>query len=338
MILTPGQLNRRAELYHQLGTMIAAGVPLSQALQMASRNPSIGSMRKIIPMLLSHLESGLSFGDSMIRIHGWMPEFDVALLSVGEQSGRLDNSFKILATFYSNRAKIIRDTIAGSIVTVATFHVFLLVFPLKLLTDFVMGIMNNNHAQCVPFIVEKIVAFGSLYALAFCLIFASQGNRGRSWRGMIESIMQMVPILRVAQKNLALARLSAALEALINAGVSIVKSWELAATACGSQQLIKGISNWPPELERGATPAELVNRTRYFPEMFANLYSTAEQTGKLDETLLRLQTFYQEEGFRALSMFTRIMNGTIYGLLVLLVAYNVIHFYTGYFNNALNAF
>ena len=106
----------------------------------------------------------------------------------------------------------------------------------------------------------------------------------------------------------------------------------------GSPYLKRRVAEWHPEFEHGRTPAEMVNQTRYFPEMFANLYQTGEVSGKLDETLRRLQVYYQEEGFRNLTTFTRIMNGTIYGLVALLVAIFVIRFYVGYFNAALNSF
>jgi len=84
-MVTPGQLNRRAQLYNQLGSVIAAGVPLVQALEMASRNNSLRGSRKTILALIGDLQAGRTFSDSMARVHGWMPEFDVALLSVGEK-------------------------------------------------------------------------------------------------------------------------------------------------------------------------------------------------------------------------------------------------------------
>jgi type II secretory pathway component PulF len=335
---TPGQLNRRAQLYDQLGSMIAAGVPLVKALEMASRNASLRSSQTTILALIGHLHEGHTFSDAMAKVHGWMPEFDVALLSVGEESGRLDASFKLLARYYASRARIIRDTISGMIVSVATFHVFLLVFPLSYLIAFVLGIVNNNFADCLPFIIEKTVAFGALYGTVFFLIFACQGHRGEYWRAFVESIFNLVPMLRTAIKYLALARLASALEALTNAGVSVVKGWELAAASCGSPQLKREVLEWLPQLESGLTPADMVTQIRYFPEMFANLYHTAEVSGKLDETLLRLNTYFEEEGFRTLQAFTRILNGTLYGLIVLLVGYNVIRFYVGYFNAALNSF
>src|SRR4051812_11544880 len=141
MIVTPGMLNRRAEFYHQLGATIAAGVPLISALELAVKNSNIGSERKIVPLLIQQLHSGMTFSQSMVQTKGWMPEFDIALLSVGEQSGRLDSSFKILGGYYSTRARIIRDTISDLIVTICTLHVFILIFPLGYLISFVMGIM-----------------------------------------------------------------------------------------------------------------------------------------------------------------------------------------------------
>src|SRR5215475_3449102 len=129
MIVTPGQLSRRAHLYYQLGSMLEAGVPIMKALDMAGRHPEVRGSRKTVNELMQSMQSGLTFTESMTRAQGWMPEFDVALLSVGEQSGRLDQSFKLLGKYYESRATVIRDTISDLFTTLATLHVFLLIFP-----------------------------------------------------------------------------------------------------------------------------------------------------------------------------------------------------------------
>ena len=338
MIFTPGQLKRRAELYHQLGSMIAAGVPLIEALEMAGKNSGLRVSRKIILSLVENLKNGLTFTDSMVKIHGWLPEFDIALLSAGEHSGRLDYCFKQLGFYYETRATIIRETISGLIRTAITFHLFLMLFPLGLFFNFVLGIVNNEYARCLPFIAEKILVFGALYGIAFFFIFASQGNRGVRWRALVEHVVQAIPVLRIAQKYLVMSRLSAALEALVSSGVSIVKGWPMAAAASGSPHLNKVVEGWKPHLEGGSTPAELVRETPYFPEMFVNLYHTGEISGKLDESLGRLHAYFREEGFLQLRMFTKILNGVLYGMVAILVGYNVIRFWVGYFNTAMGSF
>jgi len=338
MIFTPGQLNRRAELYHQLGSMITAGIPLIQALQMGADNHSLRASRKTILAIIEHLRNGLTFSDSMARVQGWMPDFDIALLSAGEHSGRLDNSFKLLATYYETRAAILRETLWDMFRTVMTLHVFLFIFPLSFLIGLVMGIMNNNYAGCFWFIAEKVAVFGLLYGIVFFFIFACQGKRGERWRSFVESIAQMIPFLRTAQKNLALSRLTAALGALITSGVSIIQSWPMATAASGSVRLKREISTWEPKLQSGLTPSELVNDTPYFPEMFKNLYHTGEVSGKLDESLSRLQQYTHDEGFRTLRLFTRLLNGVIYALVAVMVGYTVITFYMNYFKTAMAGF
>jgi type II secretory pathway component PulF len=318
--------------------MITAGVPLTEALEMSGRNSSLRASRKVILTLVENLKNGLTFTDSMVKIHGWLPEFDIALLSAGEHSGRLDYCFKQLGSYYATRATIIRETISGVFRTAITFHLFLFLFPLGLFFKFVLGIVNNEYVHCIPFIAEKILVFGALYAVIFFFIFASQGNRKEGWRILVEHVIQAIPILRTAQKYLVMSRLSAALEALVSSGVSIVKGWPMAAAASGSPHVKKAVDEWKPHLEGGSTPAELVRETPYFPEMFVNLYHTGEISGKLDESLGRLHTYFREEGFLKLRMFTKILNGVVYGLVAILVGYNVIRFWVGYFNSAMAGF
>lgn len=334
---TPWELNRRAQLYEQLASMIAAGVPLTKALEMAARNPSIRAARKVIPALIGQMQEGHTFTDSMVKIKGWLPEFDVALLSVGEQTGRLDESFSLLARYYASRAKIIRDTLAGLAISMVTLHVFLLIFPLGFLISLARAIMDGRFSEAMPFFAEKFLVFGVIYGVVFFLVFACQGKRGERWRAPVESIFHMIPVLRTAVKHLAIARLASALGALTGAGVPVVKSWELSAAACGSPRLKREVLQRTPQIEGGLTPAEMVGQIGYFPEVFSNLYHTAELSGKLDETLVRLHTYFEEEGFRALRLFARILNGVIYGALVALVAFNVIRFWMHYYGGLLNS-
>jgi type II secretory pathway component PulF len=272
----------------------------------------------------------------MSLVHGWLPDFDTALLSVGEQSGRLDQSFRLLASYYDSRAKLIRDTLAGLMVTAATLHVFLLVMPLGFLIEFAQGVMNGDLKQMLPFIIEKIAVYGILWGSIFLSIFASQGNRGEGWRSAVESVLGCVPVLRTARKYLSLGRLAAALEALNSAGVSVTYGWELASAASTSPRLRRIVSDWAPQVEAGSTPGELVSQDGYFPEMFSNLYFTGEQSGRLDDALMRLRAYYEEEGFRLLRVFTRIMNGVIYGSVAVMVGYYVINFWVHYYGTLLN--
>ena len=311
--------------------MITAGVPLIKALEMAGKNASFRASNKHISTLLEHLNNGQSFSDAMLQAQGWLPDFDTALLTAGEQSGKLEFSFKALGDYYATRATIFRETISNLSIAALNLHVFIFIFPLRLLIRFVMGMMKNDYSQCIPFIVEKAAVYGVLWGTIIFFIFACQGKRGERWRSILEYLNQAIPMLRTALKYLVLFRFTTALDALLNSGISIIKGLPMAAAASASPHLKKNIAEWPAKLEAGITPAELINQERYFPEMFANLYHTGEISGNLDDSIKRLKTYYYDEGIRLLRTFMRIFSRVIYFLIVIMIAYNVIGFYTSYF-------
>ena len=351
-MVTPGQLTRRAALFEQLAAMISAGVPLTKAMEMAGRNRSIGISPKVIQQITHHLQEGHTFTDAMLLMSGqkqgvdvslkpiktyWLADFDIALLSAGEESGRLDATFRLLARYYASRAKIIRDTISNLIITTITLLVLLLVFPIGLLQSFVLGIFNNEYANCLPFLIEKLLVFGTLFGGIWFLAFVCQGNRGEGVRRIVESVFNLVPVLRMAIKYLAVARLSMALDALLNSGVPMIRAWEMAVAACGSPRLKREVLRWTPEMETGTTPADMVGQIAYFPEMFVQLYQSGEISGKLDESLTRLHTYFEDEGFRKLQTFSRILNMVIYFTVAICVAVFVINFWRQYYGNLLNS-
>jgi type II secretory pathway component PulF len=121
------------------------------------------------------------------------------------------------------------------------------------------------------------------------------------------------------------------LEALVHAGEGIVEAWPLAAAASGSPALRREVAGWRPKLAAGQTPAEILRTSAPFPETFTNLYSSGEISGSLDVTLKRLTRYYLDEGSRNIQMAARIGPGIAYALVALYIAWRVISFYMGYF-------
>src|SRR5256885_13143940 len=96
LIITPGQLSRRADFYYQLAQLTSAGLTLMHALEHLKQNPPSFSYRVHIRNLLEDLKHGYTFTESLRRQKGWLPAFDVALLHAGEHSGRLESCFRLL--------------------------------------------------------------------------------------------------------------------------------------------------------------------------------------------------------------------------------------------------
>lgn len=319
MITSPRQFNQRAELFHQLAQLTSAGLGIIPALEQIKRSPPTRSYREPVRRLLEELAQGATVADSLHRL-GWLPAFDLALIEAGERSGRIDACFRLLAGYYHERARLIRQMAADLMYPVFVYH--LSVFVVTLLEFLWSG----------PWLLVLLGGLLPVYAATAFLMYASQDQRNEAWRAKVEAISRPIPVLGTARHYLALARLAAALEALISAGVNIFEAWDLAAAASGSPALRRAVAAWKPNLTAGQTPSEMVQTCSQFPEMFAGLYASGEVSGKLDESLRNLNRLYDEEGLRKLHLVATWVPRMIYFMVALIVAYIVIRFWIGYFN------
>jgi type II secretory pathway component PulF len=325
-IVTPRQFSQRAEFYHQLAQLTSAGIGLLPALEQLKRNPPGNSFRGPIQRLLDELTQGRTFAASLQHLDGWLPEFDISLIDAGERSGRLDACFRLLADYYNDQSRIRKQMITQLLYPIGLVHfaalVFIVVLPFA---------KSQFSASILLLLVKAVLALAPFYLATAFVIHATHSRHGEKWRALIESIVRRIPILGTARHYLAIARFAAALEALISAGVNIIQAFDLAGNASGSLAVRHAVAAMKPAVTAGKTPAEAIRAYPVFPDLFANLYSSGEVSGKLDETLKRLYAHYQEEGTHKLQMFAQWLPRLIYFLVAGMVAYNVIKFWTGYF-------
>ncbi len=326
-IVTPGRLTRLAEFYHQLGAMLSAGITLVQSLEQIQSGGTASVLHCPVPRILESLRQGHTFTESLTRLGGWLPPFDLALIQAGELSGRLDVTCRQLAAYYRDRAQLARQVMSDLALPVFIVHaaVFLAAFPRLFLTG-----------EVGPFLRQTLGVLAPMYFLTFWFLWACQGKRGAVWRGALERILHPLPILGKARRHLALARLAAALDVLLNAGVPVQDAWLLAAAASASPALERATRRWPDRLNAGETPAELLRASPEFPAFFSNCYGTGEVSGTLDDALKRLREYYQDDATRKLHMVAEWTPRLIYLAIVVLMAFRIIGFWTSYYDNILS--
>lgn len=326
LIVTPGQLAKRAEFYFQLSAMIRAGLPVIKALENLERKPPGMGYAKPIRKILDHLQQGNSFSSALELVGNWMSPFDKALLDAGEKSGRLDECFKMLADYYEATTKRIRQVIGRMMYPVGLLHFALLIFPL----DKLKGLVLDGNVNA--FLMQKLGTFIPAYLLCFGFLVLLQSKRFSFWRSTLEFILGLVPFIGGARKAVALGRLTSALEALINAGVNIIDSWEMAAEASGSPRIERAVGKWRPHIESGAqTPGDMLQATNVFPDVFASIYKTGELSGQLDDALVRLREYFHQESERKMDVFTKALITLVVVGVMLTIGYFIISFYSEHF-------
>lgn len=321
LVITPGQLTRRAELYHQLAQLTAAGLPILSSLEQIGRHPPSRAFRTPLRIIRQEINEGSTFIEAVGRSGRWLPQFDLALLEAGEHSGRLDACFRVLADYYADRARMARQMIADLAYPVFLFHFAIFILPFA--QFFTSGDWQVYLLKTVGVLIPFYLGFAAI-------LYAAQSKHGETWRSVLERLLHPIPILGSGRRELALARLAMALEALLNAGVSIVNAWELAAKVSGSPALRRTVTAWKPDVLAGQTPAEALTASGVFPDLFDNQYHSGEVSGKLDETLKRLRQYYQEEGTRKIHAVAQWVPRLIYLIVALFIAYRIVSFFRDY--------
>lgn len=322
LVITPGQLTRRAELYHQLAQLTAAGLPILGSLEQIGRHPPSPAFRAPLRTIHQEINNGSTFIEAVGRSGPWLPPFDLALIEAGEQSGRLDVCFRVLADYYSDRARMARQMIADLAYPAFLFHFAIFILPFA-------ELFKSGDWQ--PYLFKTFGVLIPVYLGLIAMVYAGQSKHGEAWRSFVERLLHPIPVLGSGRRDLALARLAMALEALLNAGVNIVTAWELAAKVSGSPALRRAVTAWKPEVLAGQTPAEALSASGVFPDLFENQYHSGEVSGKLDENLKRLRQYYQEEGTRKIHAVAQWVPRIIYLIIALFIGYKIVSFYAGYF-------
>jgi type II secretory pathway component PulF len=316
-------LDQRANLYHQVGASLAAGIPLAETLRfLVDQSP--GAERAALAASVERLRKGSSLTEALRQSGGPQPEFDIALLAAAEQSGHLDAACRRLGEHYAERAKIARQVRGQLIYPAILLHMAVLIFPNSELTALVM------EGSVGRFVMTKLLVLAPIYAAAWLVLRVLRGEGSFAWRLFLERFLAHVPVFGSARRNLALASLCAALEGLVRAGVSMGRAWETAAAASGSAVMQEAVSTWRPVVEAGTAPSGLLGESPEFPRTFAKLYRTGEVSGTLDETLERMRRMYQEEGSRQLQVAAEWAPRVLYIGIVLAIAVEVISFYSGF--------
>lgn len=330
-LTTPRTLDRFGELYHQIGGMLTSGLTLVQGLELIRNSPPAPAFRPPLDQVLDDLKQGFTFSEALARRRGWLPDFDIALMAAGEKSGRLDACCQRLAEYYRERAKLMRSVLTDLAYPAFLVLLLLLIFPPSALPRLVW------HGDVAGYLAPKLKAVALLGAASFVIFLLNQSSRALTWRSLWEQLLHRVPLLGRARRSMALARLTMALEALLNAGVNVLKAWELAAAASGSPAVGRATEKALHGMSAGETPGEAIGRTGVFPGKFVSVYRSGEVGGRLDQSLNYLCRDYTDEASR---LYRQIAEWTprLIGLLIaVLIGYFVITFWLGYFGGMLDA-
>jgi type IV pilus assembly protein PilC len=289
----------------QFSTMINAGLPLVQALDILSKQSENKALADVTRQVVFDVESGNTVADALKKHPKAFSDLYVNMVAAGEAGGILDTILMRLATFMEKNDALIRK-VKGAMIypavisTVAAGAVLILL--IFVIPTFQKMFAEANIALPLPTrIVIGLSAFLQSYWYVIALgIFVAQWAVRKYYatpdgKLVIDRMLLRAPVLGDVLRKSAVSRFTRTLGTLISSGVSILDGLEITAKTAGNRVISDAIMASRASIAGGDTISAPLARSQVFPPMVISMIAVGEQTGGLDEMLSKIADFYDEE-------------------------------------------
>ncbi|MBW2453139.1 MAG: type II secretion system F family protein [Deltaproteobacteria bacterium] len=303
----------------QFATMIDAGLPLVQCLEILSSQEPNATFKAALIDIKQTVESGATFSDSLKRHPKIFDELFVNLVHAGEIGGILDTILNRLAQYIEKNVKLKRQ-VKGALTYPIAVIVIMMGVMVVLLT-FVIPAFENMFAEfgakdALPKLTQLVIAASNAFVgylpfiviIAIALTFgAIQLYRRPKGKRAVHMAMLKVPILGPVMKKITVARFSRTLGTLLSSGVPILDAIQIVAKAAGNVVVEEGLLYARDRIAEGRNLADPLGEMAVFPGMVVQMVAVGEQTGALDQMLTKIADFYEDETDVAVASLTSLI-------------------------------
>ncbi len=316
------RVKEKAVFFRLLSVMLNAGLPLIKSLRtlgvQSEKNPRLA---KILFACAGSIEGGKSLSEAMLAYPDVFGDSEVGMVKAGEASGQLNKTLKAIASEQEKNASItgkvkgamIYPIVIITLLVVAMTLVIMMVVPqleslftqtgseLPLPTRILITLSDvfNNYW---PFVILGVVLFG----MAF-----NWWKKTRTGKLAIDTVVLKLPIFGEIIRKMTLSRFSRGFANLMGSGVPIIKSIEIVSHSLGNEVYKRRLILTAEDMRRGIPMAENLSESKLFPKMLVNMIEIGEQTAQLENVMLKVAEFYDEEVDNVVSALTKIMEPMI---------------------------
>ncbi len=321
----------------QFSTMIAAGLPVLQALNILVEQIENKVFKKVLIKVRDDIGSGANLSDSMSKFPSVFSPLYCNMIKAGELSGALDQILDRLST-YLEKAEALKNKVKGAmtypitIIVIALSIVILLM--VKVIPTFKTVFEGFGHKlpALTQFLVDtsefeqKYVLF-QVVAIVGVIFLFNITKRTKRGGFVIDKYMLMLPIFGTLIKKQTVARFARTLGTLLKSGVQILDALETVALSSGNRVIEKALLDTRSAVREGQNLTEPLKSTKLFPTMVIQMVSVGEETGKLDDMLLKMSDFYDAEVDVAVDAIMAMMEPLIMSVLGVVIGAVVIGMY-----------
>jgi type IV pilus assembly protein PilC len=326
----------------QFSTMINAGLPLVQALDILAKQSENKALKDVTRAVVFDVESGHTVADALRKHPKAFTDLYVNMVAAGEAGGILDTILMRLATFLEKNDALVRKVkgamiYPGVIMSVAAIAiVVLLLFVIPVFEK-----MFESVGMPLPLPTRVVISMSRFLQSFWWAVIAGFMFMGWSLKKYyatsdgklaIDKALLKMPVLGDVLRKSAVSRFTRTLGTLIGSGVSILDGLEITAKTAGNRVIQDAIMESRASIAGGETISAPLQKSAVFPPMVISMIAVGEQTGGLDEMLSKIADFYDEEVDAAVSGLLSLMEPIMIVFLGVVVGGMVVAMYLPIFD------
>lgn len=289
-----------------LSVMIAAGLPIVKSLEILSRQTNNKKFRKIVISLMNSIQKGDLLSEAMKKYSNVFSELFIAMVKVGEESGKLNESLKIIGE-QIEKDHILAKKIKGAMIypiiiliamIIIGIFMFIYVVPTLVSTFTELNIELPLSTRVIILISNAltghpIISFIILLSAALTVLWFLRTQRGKNILG---GLLLRLPLISPIVKKINSARTSRTLASLIGSGVNILDALFITKDVLQNEHYKQILAQAGKEVQKGMPISKSFKEAgRFYPVLLGEMMAVGEETGKMSEMLERLAAFYEQE-------------------------------------------
>lgn len=339
---SPGKLNRRVKSHEllvftrQLSTIVSAGLPLLQGLDILADQTDDPNFSAIIEAVAQDVEAGETFSDALRKFNKAFPDLYVSMVRAGEAGGDLDGVLLQLADYLEATEDLKRRIRSAMTYPIVAFGMIILI-AVGLIVFVVpqFGEIFASFGQDLPMPTRMLIAasdfFRTWYASGVILlgiVAAVIGVRmyGATATGRynLDAFKLRLPVFGKLLSKVSISRFTRTLSTLTRSGVAILQALEIVERTAGNEVYARAVRHAADSVRNGETLAEPLARAEVFPGMVTRMIAVGEKTGALEVMLMKISDFYDSEVRATVDQLTSLIEPLLIGMMGLVVGFIVI--------------
>jgi len=289
----------------QLATMVEAGIPLVNVLDILGQQVENKAFGETVKKLKDDVETGSSFSQALAKHPRIFSALYINMVRAGESSGMLDEILNRVAVYLEKTATLQRKVKSAMVypIAVITISIAITIFLLVKVVPTFKGIFDMLGGSLplptqillgVSDFLRKWFVYG-LVGVIVAVIAIVRGSKTESGKLALDTIVLKLPVFGNIIKKVSVAKFSRTFSTLVKSGVPILSSLDIVAKTSGNKIVEKAVNNAKKAVQEGKNLAEPLSKTPVFPPMVVRMISVGEQAGELEKMLSKIADFYDEQ-------------------------------------------